>query len=108
MRISNLGNKMDKELMEMLQKLEKSYGIPLMITSGYRTEEENKKCGGVKTSSHLTGNAVDIKVVNSRMRWMILSRAIEIGFNRIGIGKDFIHLDNDKSKIGKLIWNYEK
>ena len=35
--------------------------VPLIISSGYRSEEVNRKCGGAKGSNHLTGCAVDIK-----------------------------------------------
>ena len=35
--------------------------IPIVITSGYRSEEVNRKCGGAKGSNHLTGCAVDIR-----------------------------------------------
>ena len=35
--------------------------IPVIISSGYRSEEVNQKCGGAKGSNHLTGCAVDIK-----------------------------------------------
>jgi uncharacterized protein YcbK (DUF882 family) len=35
--------------------------IPIIISSGYRSEEVNMKCGGAKNSNHLTGCAVDIK-----------------------------------------------
>ena len=35
--------------------------IPIVITSGYRSEEVNMKCGGAKNSNRLTGCAVDIK-----------------------------------------------
>ena len=35
--------------------------IPIVISSGYRSEEVNRKCGGAKGSNHLTGCAVDIK-----------------------------------------------
>ena len=34
--------------------------IPIVISSGYRSEEVNRKCGGAKGSNHLTGCAVDI------------------------------------------------
>ena len=34
--------------------------IPIIINSGYRSEEVNRKCGGAKGSNHLTGCAVDI------------------------------------------------
>ena len=35
---------------------------PLVINSGYRSPEVNKKAGGSSTSNHLTGCAVDIRV----------------------------------------------
>jgi len=39
----------------------KSKDIPIIINSGYRSEEVNRLCGGAKGSNHLTGCAVDIK-----------------------------------------------
>ena len=38
-----------------------SQEIPVIITSGYRSEEVNRLCGGAKGSNHLTGCAVDIR-----------------------------------------------
>ena len=42
------------------------YGVgeePIRINSGYRSPQLNKKIGGVATSNHLTGCAVDIRVL---------------------------------------------
>ena len=36
---------------------------PIIINSGYRSPELNKKVGGAPTSNHLTGCAVDIRCV---------------------------------------------
>lgn len=33
----------------------------IVITSGYRSEEVNRRCGGAEGSNHLTGCAVDIR-----------------------------------------------
>ena len=38
-----------------------SQEIPIVISSGYRSEEVNRLCGGAKGSNHLTGCAVDIR-----------------------------------------------
>ena len=41
------------------------YGVgedPIRINSGYRSPQLNRKIGGVATSNHLTGCAVDIRV----------------------------------------------
>ena len=35
--------------------------VAIVISSGYRSEEVNMKCGGAKGSNHLTGCAVDIR-----------------------------------------------
>ena len=40
---------------------DKGQEIPLIITSGFRSEEVNRMCGGAKGSNHLTGCAVDIR-----------------------------------------------
>ena len=38
---------------------------PIIINSGYRSPEVNKLVGGVATSNHLTGCAVDIRVLGT-------------------------------------------
>ena len=35
--------------------------IPVVISSGFRSEEVNRMCGGAKGGNHLTGCAVDIR-----------------------------------------------
>ena len=35
--------------------------IPVIINSAYRSEEVNERCGGSRTSNHLTGCAADIR-----------------------------------------------
>ena len=39
----------------------KEHDIPIIISSGFRSKEVNRKCGGAKNSNHLTGCAVDIR-----------------------------------------------
>ena len=41
-------------------------GGPIIITSGHRSAELNRKVGGVATSNHLTGCAVDIRVAGKK------------------------------------------
>ena len=47
---------------------------PIMISSGYRSPELNKKVGGSPTSNHLTGCAVDIRVagIEQAMRYAVI------------------------------------
>ena len=53
--------------LEMLRsEWNKRYGDgddPIIINSGYRSPQVNKLVGGVATSNHLTGCAVDIRVL---------------------------------------------
>ena len=51
-----------KRVCGWLEVLRKRYGGPIIINSGYRSPQLNRKIGGVATSNHLTGCAVDIRV----------------------------------------------
>ena len=51
-----------KRVCVWLEALRERYNEPIMITSWYRSAELNRKVGGVATSNHLTGCAVDIRV----------------------------------------------
>jgi hypothetical protein len=53
-----------KRVCVWLEVLRERYGGPIRINSGYRSPQLNKKIGGVPTSNHLTGCAVDIRVEN--------------------------------------------
>lgn len=46
----------------LLQPLREQYGCPIAITSGYRTPEINLLAGGVPSSQHQRGEAVDCYV----------------------------------------------
>lgn len=50
------------ELVQLLEKIRSHFGKPVIITSGYRTESYNRKCGGAKQSQHLYGIAADIQI----------------------------------------------
>ena len=52
----------DDHLYSVLDILRHELGKPVIITSGYRTPEWNKKCGGAKYSYHMRGMAADIRV----------------------------------------------
>lgn len=51
-----------KRICGWLEVLRERYGKPIIINSGYRSPQLNRKIGGVKNSNHLTGCAVDIRV----------------------------------------------
>jgi len=95
------------ELVELLDKTRELAGIPFVITSGFRTKEENDKLpDAVPDSAHLDGLAADIKCLDGASRWKIVTAALQAGFKRIGIGKNFVHLDVDLLKPQETIWHY--
>jgi hypothetical protein len=58
--------------------------VPIVISSGYRSEAVNMKCGGAKGSNHLTGCAVDIRCLGPeqmiRYACLLLDTADENGW----------------------------
>ena len=51
----------------LLDPLREAWGSPIIINSGYRCPVLNKAVGGSKTSSHMSGWAVDMKPKNGKM-----------------------------------------
>lgn len=99
-------NKMNQAVKDSLDSARHDAGIPFIITSGYRCKKHNTEVGGSEFSSHMNGTAVDISVLNSQHRYIILVTLLAEGFNRIGIGSNFIHADMDRSKPGDVVWHY--
>lgn len=90
------------------QKLSVARGIaqvPFVITSGLRTQSQNDQLlGSVKDSAHLTGNAVDLLVTDSSIRFSVLLGLIKAGFTRIGIYQNHIHADDSPSLTPNVCW----
>tara|TARA_R100001244_G_scaffold132355_2_gene108369 strand:- start:1014 stop:1370 length:357 start_codon:yes stop_codon:yes gene_type:complete len=98
--------KMDMALLESLDLAREVADTPFIITSSWRSEEKNKAIGGKPNSAHLKGKAVDISCKNSAKRMHIVDALLYAGFSRIGIAKDFIHADVDKSLPQDVMWIY--
>jgi len=97
-------NKMMEPFLDKLDAIRDAIDVPFIITSGYRCPLHNKKVGGSATSSHMKGLAGDIACSNSKDRYsMIPPLAI---FGRMGIRKDFIHVDMDDTKPQGMVWLY--
>jgi len=109
--LSGSGLNMDKDFLSMLDNARDIAKTPFKITSGYRTKEHNvaiyKKLGKKPIeSSHLKGVACDIACSDSRARFLIINALLEVGFTRIGIANNFIHVDSDCEKSQDVIWTY--
>lgn len=104
--LPNSNINMSVSLLDILENVGCSINTVLTITSGYRSFAHNEKVGGVRNSSHTRGLACDIECTNSRYRYTLIGKLMELGINRIGIGRGFIHVDIDCSKDINVIWYY--
>ena len=100
------GIKMNIELVKLLDRIRDDCKFPFIINSGFRTPEHNKRVGGVAGSAHEMGLACDIRTDSSSDRFAILKAAFKLGVARVGLGKDFIHIDIDYSKPQNVAWPY--
>ena len=76
-----------------------SSDISIIISSGYRSEEVNMKCGGAKGSNHLTGCAVDIKCYGPEQMIRMAGILLDIAD---GTKRDFDELIQEKR--GSTYW----
>jgi uncharacterized protein YcbK (DUF882 family) len=97
---------MNSIFLEMLEDARDLCDFPFIITSGYRTPAQNTKVGGKPRSAHRKGLAADISAKTGPIKYAIIEAAILAHFKRIGIGSNFIHLDNDLSLPNPTIWTY--
>ena len=99
---------MDGEFLYKLNKARHKDGKPWKVNSAYRCTKHNASVGGKKNSAHVHGCAVDIHAPTSARKFEIVTAALSVGFNRIGIGKNFVHLDSDTSAghPANVLWTY--
>jgi hypothetical protein len=89
-----------KRVCGWLEVLRKRNGKPIIINSGYRSPQLNKKIGGVPTSNHLTGCAADIRVAD--MEQLIRYAAILLDYADES-HQDFDELLIERNRYG-AIW----
>ena len=97
---------MDGGFLDLLDKVREKAGIPLVLNCAYRSREWDIAKGRSGNSAHTRGKAVDIRCNSSATRFKIVKAAMECGIVRIGIGKSFVHLDNDSSLTQNVIFDY--
>lgn len=105
-RVSSSPMILDEDAIIKLDMARHYAGVPFKLNSAYRSPADNASVGGVERSAHLSGTAFDIACNNSYQRERIVAGALAAGFNRIGIGKTFVHLDCDPSLPAHRIWLY--
>ena len=95
---------MNPDFIEKLEFARLLADVPFSLSSAIRCEDHNRDSDGSIGSSHLLGLAVDIRTPDSRTRLRVIYGLIKAGFNRIGIYKNFIHVDDDKNKPQDVAW----
>ena len=88
-----------KRVCEWLEELRSRAGQPIVINSGYRSPQLNKKVGGAATSNHLTGCAVDIRVsgIEQALRYAVI--LLDIADEG---GKDFDEILIERNRYGAM------
>lgn len=93
-------NRIDLTFVKKLQAARTVAGIPFVINSGCRCPEKNELVGGEKDSTHVPdfmpdklSCASDIQASNSREKFIIITALLKVGFTRIGVMDNAIHVD---------------
>jgi uncharacterized protein YcbK (DUF882 family) len=91
----------NEELFTMIDEARRRAGIPFVVNSWCRCKFHNKSIGGSPTSSHLVGDAIDIKFTGWQNLGIMLKALYSCGFDRILIYPEdmFIHVDIAPDKM---------
>jgi uncharacterized protein YcbK (DUF882 family) len=96
----------DERLVASLETMREVLGQPLRVRSGIRCAAHNAAVGGAPGSAHLRGLAADVAVADGRERFLIVDLAVAAGFRRIGVARDFVHLDLARDLPTPTLWMY--
>ena len=93
----------------VLDPLRAMIGQPIIITSGYRSQQVNELVGGSKTSQHLTGKAADIHVQGYTPQQMdVVYQTIQMCYNFDQLifypSKNIIHISWNGDKNRQESW----
>src|SRR5210317_2624941 len=98
-------NKMSNNFLIMIDRLREECGFPFVITSGYRAPEHSAEKDKLTKGRHTQGIAADIAVSNGYQRYLVVEKAIELGFKGIGVANDFVHVDLRNTEE-PVMWTY--
>lgn len=93
----------------VLDPLRAMIGRPIIITSGYRSQQVNELVGGSKTSQHLSGKAADIHIQEYTPQQMdMVYRTIQMYYNFDQLifypSKNIIHVSWNGDKNRQESW----
>lgn len=91
-------------LVSLLKKIERHYGKPVIVTSGYRSPEHNRRVRGARKSAHMDCAAADIQVPGVS-RWELARFARSLP-GRGGVGT-YCHTASVHVDVGaERDWNW--
>lgn len=93
-------------LVQKLQAMRDIVNFPIIIISGVRTVKHNKKVNGVAGSTHISFESADILAPTETKMYYLVKAAYLVGFTRIGVNKNAIHLDVSTVKREFVMWTY--
>lgn len=105
--IKNLNTLVDN----VLDPLRKSYGKPIIVTSGYRSPEVNRSVNGATSSQHALGEAVDISVGSKEENKKLFSLIKDnLPFDQLINEHDYswVHVSYREGRLRKQILNIGK
>ena len=90
---------LDADVVHRADKLAQSAGVPVKVSSGYRSPAHNRAVGGAPDSLHVSGRALDLWFTDGAFASNVsgyISKARALGLTGIGIyhGKPMLHVDN--------------
>lgn len=93
-----------QDTVELLERVREVLGVPVIVTSGYRSPVVNKAVGGVTSSDHASGQAADIVAPKFGAPYEV-AKALARHVDSIGIGqliyesiggKQWVHISTRK------------
>jgi zinc D-Ala-D-Ala carboxypeptidase len=94
----------DLTLVDHLDYIRETLGMPMTINSGCRCEAYNKLVGGKGDSAHTRGKAADTAIHGTIMRFTFVSLALKRGIKRLGIYDTFCHTDVSEDLPQYVMW----